>query len=386
MFDSLVGGAYPDARGRFGTWGGSYVPETLCGPLRRLTTEAGDALTDPGFIGALDGHLGSWVGRPTPLTRALRLSQRWGVRVWLKREDLAHTGAHCVNNALGQGLLAARMGAERVVAETGGGAHGVAAAAVCARLGLGCRVFVGARDAERRPAAMERIAQLGAEVTRVAGGTVREALLAAIAEWSSDPQGTYFMPGSAVGPHPYPWLVRELQVVVGREARAQVLDAAGALPDAVFACVGGGGHALGLFTPFLRDADVELFGVEAGGTGDGPGAHAATLARGAPGVLHGAMTMVLQDGDGQVLATHSAAAGLAYPGVGPEHALLSEVGRAQYTAVSDAEVEHARDELCSLEGIAVGLEAAHAVAGASRWAADHPGRLVLVACSGAAER
>ena len=381
-------GKLPDERGRFGPFGGSFVPETLVPALARLEASARAALVDGEFQKALSLELSDWIGRPTPLTRASRLGEAWGVELWLKREDLAHTGAHKINNGIGQALLAKRMGAKRVVAETGAGQHGVASAAACARLGLPCVVYMGAVDVERQAPNVYRMRLLGAEVVPVHSGdaTLRAAIDEAIRDWVSDPGGTFYLLGSAVGPHPYPWLVRELQSVIGREARRQMLSAAGGLPDMAVACVGGGSNAIGLFYPFVADDSVGLLGIEAGGSGTGLGEHAATIARGTPGVLHGTYSLLLQDGDGQVQETHSISAGLDYSGVGPEHALLASSGRAQYEAVSDAEALEALGECCRYEGILPALESAHAFAGAKRWAKEHPGSRVLIGCSGRGDK
>jgi tryptophan synthase beta chain len=330
------------------------------------------------------------VGRPTPLTLATRLGEAWGrsTELWLKREDLTHTGAHKINNAIGQALLAARLGADRVVAETGAGQHGVATASACARLGLPCTVYMGEVDAKRQAPNVDRMQRLGARVVHVTTGdrTLRAAIDEALRAWVADPQGTYYLLGSAVGPHPYPWLVRELQSVIGREARMQVLAQAGRLPDVAIACVGGGSNAIGLFYPLLADSDVTLRGVEAGGSSSRPGDHAATLCFGTPGVLHGSRSMLLQDQHGQVIETHSVSAGLDYPGVGPEHAFLKATGRVEYEAVSDDEAIAALDECCSLEGVLPALESAHALAGAKRWATKHGGGCILVGLSGRGDK
>ncbi len=381
-------GAPPDANGRFGPFGGRFVPETLVAALTRLERHARAALADPAFRGELDEELRTWAGRPTPLTVARRLGAAWGAEVLLKREDLAHTGAHKINNAVGQALLARRLGARRVVAETGAGQHGVAAAAACARLGLPCTVYMGAVDVARQATNVERMARFGAEVLRVRSGdqTLRAAIDEALRAWVADPDGTYYLIGSVVGPHPYPWLVRELQAVIGVEARAQVLARGPRLPDAVVACVGGGSNAIGLFHAFLGDDAVALLGIEAGGRGAAPGDHAATLSRGSPGVLHGSHSLLLQDPDGQVLETHSISAGLDYPGVGPEHALLLAAGRAHYRTASDEDALDAAQECCALEGILPALESAHALAGARRWAEAHPGGTVLVGLSGRGDK
>jgi tryptophan synthase beta chain len=385
--EALLSGAFPDNRGRFGSFGGRFVPETLVGALARLETESRAALSDVDFLAAWRHELVHWVGRPTPLTYVPRLSEAWGCEVWLKREDLAHTGAHKINNAIGQALLAQRMGAVRIVAETGAGQHGVATAAACARLGLPCTVYMGSVDIERQAPNVFRMKLLGADVVSVTSGdaTLRAAIDEALRAWVTDPNDTFYLLGSAVGPHPYPWLVREFQSVIGREAREQML-AAGGLPDVAVACVGGGSNAIGLFHPLVRDTDVALLGIEAGGRSDDLGDNAATLATGTPGVLHGTYSLLLQDPHGQVRETHSVSAGLDYPGVGPEHALLAELGRATYTSARDDEALASVQELCSLEGILPALESAHALAGAKKWAANHPGKRILVCCSGRGDK
>jgi tryptophan synthase beta chain len=378
----------PDAEGRFGPYGGRFVPETLVTALTRLTIGAHDAFSDPAFVATLESELAGWVGRPTPICPARGLSRAWGGEIWLKREDLAHTGAHKINNAVGQAMLATRLGARRVVAETGAGQHGVATAAACARLGLACRIYMGARDVERQAPNAERIRRFGAELIPVASGdaTLRAAIDETLREWAADPEGTYYLIGSVVGPHPYPWLVRTLQAVIGREARAQLQAARGRLPDSVVACVGGGSNAIGLFHAFLADDDVALCGFEAGGRGAAVGDHAATVSLGTPGVLHGAHSLLLQDADGQIRDTHSIAAGLDYPGVGPEHAFLAAAGRVRYEAVSDEEALAALRSCCELEGILPALESAHALAGAARIASTHPDALILVGLSGRGDK
>ena len=379
--------AHPGPRGRYGAFGGAFVPETLVGALQRLDREARSALADREFRDALDAALRSWVGRPTPLTRADGLSRAFGAEIWLKREDLCHTGAHKINNAVGQVLLARRIGAASVIAETGAGQHGVAVAAACARAGLPCRVFMGADDVARQRGNAARITRFGATLVPVDAGdrTRRAAIDEALRAWVFDPEGLYYLIGSVVGPHPYPWLVRVFQSVIGNEARAQMLAACGRLPDAVAACVGGGSNAIGLFHPFLDD-EVALHGFEAGGRGAGAGEHAATCTRGTPGVLHGARSLVLQDGGGQIVDAHSIAPGLDYPGVGPEHAALAERGRVRYEAVSDAEAREALDLTCRLEGILPALESAHALAGVRRLAAERPGALLLAGLSGRGDK
>ena len=384
----LVAGELPDARGRFGPFGGRYAPETLVPALQRLEEGLQRLLRDADFQAELGRELRDWVGRPTALSTAPTLSKRWGVTVYLKREDLAHTGAHKINNALGQALLAKRLGARWIIAETGAGQHGVATAAACARVGIPCIVYMGAVDVRRQAPNVERMVQLGAEVVPVKSGdrTLRAAIDEAFRDWVSDPDGSYYLLGSAVGPHPYPLLVRELQAVIGREARAQFIERTGGLPDAVFACVGGGSNAIGLFHPLVGDASVELIGVEAGGRSAKLGDNAATLATGRPGVLHGTYSMLLQDADGLVQETHSISAGLDYPGVGPEHALLKAIGRVTYKSATDDEALDALRECCSAEGILPAIESAHAFAGARKWAATHPGRKILIGLSGRGDK
>jgi tryptophan synthase beta chain len=387
LLEASLRGDLPDERGRFGPFGGRYVPETLVPAFERLEEGVRQYLHDPDFQAEFHRELREWVGRPTALTYAPRLSERWGAEVWLKREDLAHTGAHKINNAIGQALLAKRLGAERVIAETGAGQHGVASAAACARVGLPCSVYMGAVDIERQAPNVDRMRRLGAEVVAVESGdkTLRAAIDEALRKWVTDPAGIYYLLGSAVGAHPYPYLVRELQCVIGAEARQQMLAAAGGLPDAAFACVGGGSNAIGLFYP-LRGDDIELIGVEAGGTGAGLGQNAATLATGTPGVLQGAYTVILQDDDGQVRETHSISAGLDYSGVGPEHALLQAIGRVTYVSAGDDEALAALEELCETEGILTALETAHAFAYARRWATENPGRKILIGNSGRGDK
>jgi tryptophan synthase beta chain len=388
LLAATLRGAFPDARGRFGPFGGRYVPETLVPALDRLDAGVRSILHEPGFRAELESELRTWVGRPTPLSRARELSRRWGAEIWLKREDLAHTGAHKINNAIGQALLAKRLGARRIVAETGAGQHGVASAAACARLGMPCVVYIGAVDVERQAPNVGRMRLLGAEVVPVRSGdqTLRAAIDEALRDWVSDPDGTYYLLGSAVGPHPYPYLVREFQSVIGVEARAQMLEATGRLPDVAIACVGGGSNAIGLFHPFLRDLEVRLLGLEAGGTGTGLGQNAASLALGTPGVLQGCYSLLLQDEHGQVRETHSVSAGLDYPGVGPEHALLMSIGRVQYEAVVDDDALAALSECCEAEGILPAVESAHAFAGAKAFARNHPGSSILIGLSGRGDK
>ncbi len=387
FLDAAINGELPDERGRFGPFGGRYVPETLVPAFERLEQGVREYLHEADFQREFRRELREWVGRPTALTHAPRLSERWGTEVWLKREDLAHTGAHKINNAIGQALLAKRLGAQRVIAETGAGQHGVASAAACARVGLPCSVYMGAVDIERQAPNVDRMRRLGADVIAVETGdkTLRAAIDEAMRKWVTDPSGIYYLLGSAVGAHPYPYLVRELQSVIGAEAREQIIDQAGGLPDAVFACVGGGSNAIGLFYPMLGD-DIELIGVEAGGSGDGLGQNAATLATGTPGVLQGAYTMILQNDDGQVQETHSISAGLDYSGVGPEHALLQAIGRVSYVSADDDEALAALEELCETEGILTALETAHAFAYARKWSQENPGKRVLVGNSGRGDK
>ena len=388
LLDASVAGELPDERGRFGPFGGRYVPETLVPAFDRLEQGIREHLHSESFQAEFKAELSGWVGRPTALTHAPRLSERWGADVWLKREDLAHTGAHKINNAIGQALLAKRLGVKRVIAETGAGQHGVASAAACARVGLPCRVYMGAVDVERQAPNVDRMIRLGAEVFPVESGdkTLRAAIDEALREWVTDPAGTHYLIGSAVGAHPYPYLVRELQAVIGQEARQQMIDLAGGLPDAAFACVGGGSNAIGLFYPLLGDRDIQLIGVEAGGTGSGLGQNAATLATGTPGVLQGSYSIVLQDPNGNVRETHSISAGLDYSGVGPEHAFLQAVGRVTYISAGDSEALNALEELCETEGILTALETAHAFAAAREWAKANPGKRILIGNSGRGDK
>jgi len=378
----------PDGKGRFGAFGGCYVPETLVPALNRLQAGIERYLHQPEFQAEFCQELKNWVGRPTALSPAPTLSKRWGAQVWLKREDLAHTGAHKINNAIGQTLLAKRLGAKRMIAETGAGQHGVASAAAAARLGMPCVVYMGAVDVERQAPNVDRMKLLGATVVPVTGGdkTLRAAIDEALRDWVSDPDGTYYSLGSAVGPHPYPYLVRELQSVIGREARAQMMEAAGRLPDVAVACVGGGSNAIGLFHPFLEDHSVQLLGVEAGGRGSGLGDNAASLTYGTPGVLQGSYTLILQDAFGQVRETHSVSAGLDYSGVGPEHAYLKKTGRVTYESATDSEALDALAECAKYEGILPAIESAHAFFGARRFAMKNPGAQVLIGCSGRGDK
>jgi tryptophan synthase beta chain len=356
---------------RFGPYGGRYVPETLIAALDELTAAWGEAREDAEFVARLDLLRRDFIGRPTPLYRADRLSERVGSAVYLKREDLAHTGAHKINNAVGQALLAARMGKPRVIAETGAGQHGVATATACALLGLECVVYMGTEDIRRQAPNVERMKLLGAEVAPVEAGarTLKEAVSAAIRDWVANVETTHYVIGSAVGPAPYPALVRDLQRVIGEESREQALAAEGALPSRVIACVGGGSNAIGIFTPFIADAEVALIGVEAAGEGLSTLRHGASLGAGSTGVLHGSLSSILADEDGQILEAHSVSAGLDYPGVGPEHAYLRDTGRAGYVAISDRQALAAYGELARLEGIIPALESSHAIA----WLLENPG-------------
>jgi tryptophan synthase beta chain len=371
MITKAIAENVPDARGRFGAYGGRYVPETLMVPLEDLERAYAAARTDESFQRELDDLLRNFAGRPTPLQFASRLTQHFGgPKIYLKREDLLHTGAHKINNCIGQGLLAARMGKRRVVAETGAGQHGVATATVAARLGLECTVYMGTEDMERQRLNVFRMRLLGAEVVGVDAGsrTLKDAINEAMRDWVTNVRTTHYLLGSVLGAHPYPMIVRDFHRVIGLEAREQILRAEKRLPDWLFACVGGGSNAIGLFNDFLGDASVRMIGVEAGGRGTGLGEHAARLAATAgfagakPGVLQGTYTYILQTADGQISTTHSVSAGLDYPAVGPEHAWLAEQGRAEYTAVRDEEAIEAVRTLARIEGIIPALESAHAVA------------------------
>jgi tryptophan synthase beta subunit len=377
----------PDERGRFGRFGGRFVPETVMNALDELEEAVCDALADPAYHAELQGLLRDYVGRPTPLYLAERLTEHaGGAAIYLKREDVAHTGAHKVNNAIGQALVARRLGKHRIVAETGAGMHGVAAATACARFGLECIVYMGEEDMRRQRPNVLRMHMLGAEVRAVTtgAGTLKEAMNEAIRDWIGSVETTHYLIGSAAGPHPYPTLVRELQATIGREARAQLLERTGRLPDAVVACVGGGSNAIGLFHPF-RDDPVRLVGAEAGG--DGAEHHAASIGGGAVSILHGSRSYVLCDEDGQVSESHSISAGLDYPGVGPEHAFLADSGRAEYVRVSDAEALESFHRLCRLEGIIPALESSHALFAGEQLARElGPNGIVLVGLSGRGDK
>ena len=372
-----------EARGRFGRYGGRYVPETLIAALDQLERAYEEACADQSFQRELTALLGDFVGRPSPLYRARRLEgEARGPAVYLKREDLNHTGAHKINNTLGQALLALRMGKRRIIAETGAGQHGVATATACALFDLNCVVYMGEEDIERQALNVYRMELLDAEVRPVGSGTrtLKDATNEAIRDWVTNVEGTHYIIGSVVGPDPFPRIVRDFQSVIGTEARSQFLAAEGRLPAAVLACVGGGSNAMGIFHPFIGDEGVELLGVEAAGQGLGNGRHAASLAEGTPGVLHGALSYLLQDADGQVAPAHSISAGLDYPGVGPEHSWLKDTGRARYVSVTDQEALEAFHRLSRLEGIIPALEAAHAVAYLFRTAPAYRDRGPLLVC------
>ena len=379
----------PAINDRFGAFGGRYVPETLIPALDELEAAFDTAMADPRFVAELDAMLRDYVGRPSPLSDAPRLSQQVGAPVYLKREDLNHTGAHKINNTVGQALLARRMGKRRIIAETGAGQHGVATATVCARFGLECVVYMGEEDMRRQQLNVYRMRLLGARVVPVSSGTrtLKDATSEAIRDWVTTVNDSHYIIGSVVGPAPYPRMVRDFQATIGREARAQMLERAGRLPRTVVACVGGGSNAMGIFHAFVPDSVVELVGVEAAGEGVETGRHSASLGEGRPGVLHGALSYLLQDEDGQVSPAHSISAGLDYPGVGPEHAFLKDSGRATYVAVTDDAALRGLSLLSRLEGIIPALETAHAVAwvanNAGRWAADEP---VLICVSGRGDK
>ena len=382
--------ALPDQRGRFGPFGGRFVPETLMAPLEELEQAYGEARNDTAFQHELETLHTTYAGRPTALYLAANLTRQCGgAKIYLKREDLAHTGAHKINNALGQGLVAKRMGKRRVIAETGAGQHGVAAATVCAMMGLQCVVYMGAEDMRRQSLNVYRMRLLGTEVRQVelGSGTLKDAINEAIRDWVTNVETTHYLLGSAVGPHPYPMMVRDFQSVIGREARSQILQAEGRLPDCVVACVGGGSNAIGTFYPFIEDEGVRLIGVEAGGEGLDQNKHGASLSVGRPGVLHGSMSYLLQDEHGQVLETHSISAGLDYPGVGPEHSYLKEIERAEYLAVGDAEALEGFHLLSRTEGIIPALEPAHAISHAAKLAAQlSRDQIILVCLSGRGDK
>ena len=374
----------PDSAGRFGDYGGRFAPETLMGALDELETAFIDAWDDPAFRGELDRWLAEFVGRPTPLHPARRLSDELSVEVWLKREDLAHTGAHKINNAIGQVLLARRMGKERIIAETGAGQHGVATATAAAAVGMECVVYMGELDIERQSLNVARMRLLGTEVVAVTSGagTLKDAVNEAMREWVASVETTHYVIGSVVGPHPFPWIVRELQRVIGDECLVQLGDD---LPDMVVACVGGGSNAIGIFYPFAG-SDAELVGVEAAGDGIDTGRHGASLGSGTPGILHGSRTYMLQDDDGQVLEAHSISAGLDYPGVGPEHAYFLDAGLARYVSITDTEALEGVRLLSRTEGIIPALESAHAVAWVAKSRHDLAGKKVLINLSGRGDK
>jgi tryptophan synthase beta chain len=380
----------PDGRGHFGPYGGIFVAETLMEPLEELRQAYEKYMQDEQFLAELDADLQHYVGRPSPLYHAERWSRELGgAQIYLKREDLNHTGAHKVNNTIGQALLAKRMGKTRIIAETGAGQHGVATATVAARLGLECVVYMGAVDMARQEANVYRMTLLGAKVVGVESGsrTLKDALNEAMRDWVTNVDNTFYIIGTVAGPHPYPAMVRDFQTVIGREARSQILQQAGGLPDAVVACVGGGSNAIGLFHPFLQDSEVAIYGVEAAGDGLDTGNHAAPLCAGQPGVLHGNRTYLMEDRDGQIIETHSISAGLDYPGVGPEHAWLKDSGRARYVAVTDDQALQAFHDLTRIEGIIPALESSHALAYADKLAREmNPDQLLLVNLSGRGDK
>ena len=383
-------GSLPDERGHFGRWGGRFVAETLMAPLDELNTAYRKYLQDPDFQAELDRDLAHFVGRPSPLYFAERWSKELGgARIYLKREDLNHTGAHKINNTVGQALLARRMGKTRIIAETGAGQHGVASATVAARMGLECVVYMGAEDIERQAINVYRMRLLGATVVSVESGsrTLKDALNEAMRDWVTNIDNTFYIIGTVAGPHPYPAMVRDFQTVIGREARQQIMAMEGRLPDALVACVGGGSNAIGLFHPFLDDPDVAIYGVEGGGDGVATGRHAAPLCDGKPGVLHGNRTYLMEDSDGQIIETHSISAGLDYPGVGPEHAWLKDSGRASYVAITDTEALDAFHALTTTEGIMPALESSHALAYTAKLAANMDSdRIVIVNLSGRGDK
>ena len=383
-------GPLPDVAGHFGPFGGRFVPEALVAALDELAEAHAEAMADPSFAAELGRLLSSYAGRPTPLTPVPRFAEHaGGARILLKREDLTHTGSHKINNVLGQALLTVRMGKRRVIAETGAGQHGVATATAAALFGLDCTIYMGEEDTRRQALNVARMRLLGAEVVSVRAGsrTLKDAINEAFRDWVSSVETTHYLFGTVAGPHPFPALVRDFQKIIGEEARAQVREFTGAAPDAVVACVGGGSNAIGIFTAFVPDAAVRLFGFEAGGEGLSTGRHAATLSAGSRGVLHGARTYVLQDADGQTIESHSISAGLDYPGVGPEHAWLAETGRVSYQPVTDVEAMEAFRLLSRTEGIIPAIESAHALAGALRVGRDlGPDATVLVNLSGRGDK
>ncbi len=378
----------PDDRGRYGEYGGKFVPETLMSALEELETAYTQLKGDPDFEDELAGYLKNYAGRPTPLYFAGGLSKRYGHRIYLKREDLCHTGAHKINNALGQALIARRMNKGRIVAETGAGQHGVATATVCALFGMDCHIYMGEEDVERQSLNVFRMRLLGAEVIPVASGTktLKDAMNEAIRDWVTNVESTHYLLGSTAGPHPYPMIVRDLQRVIGDEVKEQILEAEGRHPDAIVACVGGGSNAMGIFYPFIG-SEVRLFGIEAAGLGLETGRHGASLARGEKGVLHGSLSYVLQDDFGQIKTAHSISAGLDYPGVGPEHAYLKDAGLASYDSVTDAEALEAFKRLAELEGIIPALESSHALAYLEKLSPElREGSVIVVNLSGRGDK
>ncbi len=380
----------PDRQGMFGEYGGRYVSETLIEPLAELEQAYSHYKNDPEFIAEFDADLAHYVGRPSPVYHAQRLSEKYaGAQIYLKREDLNHTGAHKINNTIGQALLAKRMGKPRIIAETGAGQHGVASATVAARLGLECVVYMGEQDIHRQAPNVYRMRLLGAEVVPVTSGskTLKDALNEALRDWVTNVDSTFYIIGTVAGPHPYPLLVRDFQAIIGREARSQMMTQTGSLPDALVACVGGGSNAIGLFHPFIEDKNVKMIGVEAGGLGLATGKHSAPLNAGRPGVLHGNRTYLMEDDNGQIIETHSISAGLDYPGVGPEHAWLKDIGRVEYETVTDEEALAAFHELTRVEGIIPALESSHAMAYAFKLASTMSSdKKILVNLSGRGDK
>ena len=385
-----TGASLPDASGHFGPYGGRFVAETLMLPLDELTAAYEKYLRDPEFLAELDSDLTHFVGRPSPLYYAERWSRQiGGARIYLKREDLNHTGAHKINNTVGQALLAKRMGKRRIIAETGAGQHGVASATVAARMGMDCVVYMGSEDIKRQAINVYRMKLMGAKVVPVDSGskTLKDALNEALRDWVTNVDDTFYIIGTVAGPHPYPAMVRDFQAIIGREAREQALQMTGRLPDALVACVGGGSNAIGLFYPFINDAGVAMYGVEAGGDGLETGRHAAPLCDGKPGVLHGNRTYLMEDPDGQIIETHSISAGLDYPGVGPEHAWLKDTGRAKYVAITDQEALAAFHHLTRTEGILPALESSHALAYTTQLAAEmQPDQTIVVNLAGRGDK
>ncbi|MHB1229472.1 MAG: tryptophan synthase subunit beta [Halothiobacillus sp.] len=380
---------FPDEHGRFGEFGGKYVAETLMEPIQELQDAYAHFRSDPEFVREFETDLRDYVGRPSAMYFAARMSEAYGTQIWFKREDLNHTGAHKINNAIGQALLAKRLGKTRIIAETGAGQHGVATATVAARLGLECVIYMGAEDIERQQPNVFRMKLLGATVVSVESGTrtLKDALNEAMRDWVTNVDNTFYIIGTVAGPHPYPQMVRDFQSVIGTEARAQLLEKTGRLPDAVVACVGGGSNAIGIFHAFLNDERVALYGAEAGGDGIETGRHAAPLSAGRPGVLHGMRTYLMEDDDGQIIGTHSISAGLDYPGVGPEHSWLKDLGRVTYDGITDDEAMSAFHDVMRFEGIIPALESSHAVAYAKKLASLYgKDKIILVNLSGRGDK